>query len=81
MEPINGRRVMCAKDSMERMGDDLTEVIVSYLTFADRVRLECMSRQWRSFIYRKQFVSQDERILTRDGHFEPVDKSLRLRSL
>ena len=55
MDPINGRQVMYAKDSMERMGDDLTEVIVSYLTFADRVRLECMSRQWRSFIYRKQF--------------------------
>ena len=45
-----------AKDSFERFGDDLTELIVSYLWFEDKVRLECVSKQWRRYVYQKQFV-------------------------
>ena len=44
------------KDSMDRFGDDLTELILQYLTFEDKVRLECVSKQWRRLIYNKQFV-------------------------
>ena len=32
---------------MDRFGDDLTELILQYLTFEDKVRLECVSKQWR----------------------------------
>ena len=44
------------KDSMDRFGDDLTELIVSYLWFEDKVRLECVSKQWRRYVYQKQFT-------------------------
>ena len=45
-----------AKNSFDRFGDDLTELIVSYLWFEDKVRLECVSKQWRSLVFNKQFV-------------------------
>ena len=45
-----------ANNSFDRFGDDLTELIVSYLWFEDKVRLECVSKQWRRLIYNKQFV-------------------------
>ena len=38
------------------MGDDLTELILQYLTFEDKVRLECVSKQWRRLVFNKQFV-------------------------
>ena len=43
------------KDSMDRLGDDLTELILQYLTFEDKVRLECVSKQWRRLVFNKQF--------------------------
>ena len=45
-----------AKNSFDRFGDDLTEEILQYLTFEDKIRLECVSKQWQRFIYNKQFV-------------------------
>ena len=45
-----------ANDSMDRFGDDLTEEILQYLTFADKVRLECVSKQWKRCVFQKQFV-------------------------
>ena len=47
-----------AKNSFDRLGDDLTELIVSYLWFEDKVRLECVSKQWRRLVFNKQFVIQ-----------------------
>ena len=41
---------------MDRFGDDLTELILQYLTLEDKIRLECVSKQWRRLIYNKQFV-------------------------
>ena len=52
MNDSNGYR----KDSMDRLGDDLTELIVSYLWFEDKVRLECVSKQWRRLVFSKQFA-------------------------
>ena len=45
-----------AKNSFDRFGDDLTELILQYLTFEDKVRLECVSKQWRRLVFNKQFV-------------------------
>ena len=45
-----------AKNSMDRFGDDLIEEILQYLTLEDKIRLECVSKQWRRFIYNKQFM-------------------------
>ena len=41
---------------MDRFGDDLTELILSFLWFEDKIRLECVSKQWRRLIFNKQFV-------------------------
>ena len=43
-------------NSFDRFGDDLTELILSYLRFEDKVRLECLSKQWRRLVFNKQFV-------------------------
>ena len=43
------------KNSFDRLGDDLTELILQYLTFEDKVRLECVSKQWRRLVFNKQF--------------------------
>ncbi|CAG2109646.1 unnamed protein product [Medioppia subpectinata] len=40
-----------AKDSMDRFGDDLCALIVSYLTFEDRFRYECVSKQFRRTVF------------------------------
>src|ERR1700761_1624576 len=45
-----------AKDSFERFGDDLTELIVSYLTLEDKLRFECISKQWQRFVFRSERV-------------------------
>ena len=42
-----------AKNSMDRFGDDLSEVILSYLWFEDKIRLECVSKQWRRLVYQQ----------------------------
>ena len=44
------------KNSFDRLGDDLTELILQYLTFEDKVRLECVSKQWRRLVFNKQFA-------------------------
>ena len=45
-----------AKNSFDRFGDDLTELILQYLTFEDKVRLECVSKQWQRCVYQRQTV-------------------------
>ena len=39
------------KDSMDRFGDDLTELILSFLWFEDKIRLECVSKQWKRCVF------------------------------
>ena len=43
-------------DSMDRFGDDLTELILSFLWFEDKIRLECVSKQWKRCVFQRQFV-------------------------
>ena len=47
-------RVYPKKDSMLRFGDDLTEEVLQYLTFKDKIRLECVSKQWQRCVFNKQ---------------------------
>ena len=44
-----------AKNSFDRFGDDLTQLILQHLTFEDKIRLECVSKQWRRLVFNKQF--------------------------
>ncbi len=44
-----------------RICDDLCEVLLSYLSFADKIRFECVSKQWQKLIYNKPYhVEIDE---------------------
>ena len=40
-----------SKDSFDRFGDDLSELVLSYLTFEDQIRLECVSKQWKRLVF------------------------------
>ena len=40
---------------MDRFGDDLTEELLQYMTFEDKIRLECVSKQWQRCVFNKQF--------------------------
>jgi len=43
-----------SKDSFDRFGDDLCQLLLSYLSLKDRFRYECLSKQWQRVIYRTQ---------------------------
>jgi hypothetical protein len=40
----------------DRICDDLCELIVSYLSFEDKIRFECVSKQFQRLVYNKQNV-------------------------
>ena len=42
------------RTSFERFGDDLTELILTYVRLEDRIRLRCVCRQWRRLAFNKQ---------------------------
>ncbi|CAG2165056.1 unnamed protein product [Oppiella nova] len=42
------------KDSLDRFGDDLCRLLLSYLPLEDRFRYECVSKQWQRLIYETQ---------------------------
>ena len=58
------------KDSMDRLGDDLTEEVIQYLTFSDKVRLECVSKQWMRCVFNKQFVIEITEQFVNGSHSE-----------
>ena len=45
-----------SRQSFDRFGDDLCEVLLSYLSFEDKIRLQCVDKQWNRFILTKQSV-------------------------
>jgi hypothetical protein len=40
----------------DRICDDLCEVLLSYLSFEDKIRFECVSKQFQKSIFNKQFI-------------------------
>ncbi|CAG2103002.1 unnamed protein product [Medioppia subpectinata] len=50
----NKQRQIYAKNSMDRFGDDLCELLLSYLSFEDRFRCECVSKQFQRTIFEKK---------------------------
>jgi len=41
-------------NSFDRFGDDLCELLLSNLLIIDKIRLDCVSKQWQFFIFNKQ---------------------------
>ncbi|CAG2106054.1 unnamed protein product [Medioppia subpectinata] len=60
-----------AKNSMDRFGDDLCALLLSYLPFKDRFRCECVSKQFQRTVFgsvvhvilHKAFISFDTQLL------------------
>ncbi|CAG2113504.1 unnamed protein product [Medioppia subpectinata] len=50
-EDIKQQPQIYAKDSFDGFGDDLCGLIVSYLSFEDRFRLECVSKQFQRTVF------------------------------
>ena len=48
-----GDQKVCLKTSFNRLGDDLTELILNYLPLEDKFRFECLNRRIQSLIYNK----------------------------
>ncbi|CAG2164705.1 unnamed protein product, partial [Oppiella nova] len=42
------------KDSLDRLGDDLCQHLLSFLSLEDRFRCECVSKQWQRVVYETQ---------------------------
>jgi hypothetical protein len=41
-------------DSFDRFGDDLCQLLLSFLPISDKIKFECVSKQWKSLIFNKQ---------------------------
>ncbi len=51
----NNNKIDLKRDSFSgRICDDLCEVLLSYLSFEDKIRFECVSKQWKNCVYIKQ---------------------------
>ncbi|CAG2106654.1 unnamed protein product, partial [Medioppia subpectinata] len=50
-DSVMSSRQVYAKDSMDRFGDDLSEVLLSYLSLKDRFITECVSKQWQRVVF------------------------------
>ena len=53
--------VMDRKTSFDRFGDDLSQLIVSYLTIEDKFRFQCLNRQWLRMVFEEEYVLRVER--------------------
>ena len=42
------------KSSFDRFGDDLIELVLSYIPFEDCFHFRCVSKQWKRLIFNKQ---------------------------
>ncbi len=41
-----------SKDSFDRFGDDLCQLLLSYLTINDKIKFECISKQWQTLVFK-----------------------------
>ncbi len=45
---------MYPKDSFDRFGDDLCQLLLSYLTIEQKFGFECVSKRWQRLVFNKQ---------------------------
>ncbi|CAG2167363.1 unnamed protein product, partial [Oppiella nova] len=53
------------KDSFERLGDDLCGLVLSYLSFEDCFRFECLSKQWKRSVFKSQHFLNVRKLLNK----------------
>jgi hypothetical protein len=52
----NRNNELLYRKSFNRFCDDLCEVLLSYLSFEDKIRFECVSKQFQRCVYNKQNI-------------------------
>jgi hypothetical protein len=52
---MNVKQMNYSRNSFERFGDDFCELILSYLPLNDKLRYECLSKQWQTLVFNLQF--------------------------
>ena len=57
-----------AKNSMDRLGDDLTEEVIQPLSLEDKIRLECVSEEWKRYVFQKQLKLNINIKVNNDNH-------------
>ena len=68
-------------ESFDRFGDDLSELLLSYIKYEDKIKLQCVSKQWNSLIFNKQSVLRvDAQYKNKDDVFRIVFSSRLSRS-
>ena len=70
-----------ANDSMDRLGDDLTEEVLQYLTLEDKIKLECVSEQWKRCVYNKQYVITIDNFYVRKNLLNKLNDNYKLESV
>ena len=55
-EPLNPCVGHWSRDSFNRFGDDLSGLLLSYLPFEDKIKFECVAKQWQRLIFIKQIA-------------------------
>src|SRR5882757_9040973 len=46
--------IIYSKESFDRFGDDLIELVLSYIPFEDSFQYKCVSKQWKRLVFNKQ---------------------------
>ncbi|CAG2116587.1 unnamed protein product [Medioppia subpectinata] len=63
-----------AKDSMDRFGDDLCQLLLSYLTLADRFATECVSKQLRRTVFASVVdITLDDKLISKTQGKESIE--------
>ncbi|CAG2168725.1 unnamed protein product [Oppiella nova] len=70
--PMNGTQEEYPKDSFDRFGDDLCEVILSYLSFEDCFRFECLSKQWQRSVFTSRHIFSVSDIMPKKSQFNEI---------
>ncbi|CAG2167364.1 unnamed protein product [Oppiella nova] len=71
---MNGTHEEYPKDSLDRFGDDLCGLVLSYLSLKDSFRYECLSKQWRRSIHRKRHNLVMNSCLPKTDHYIDVER-------
>ena len=68
------------KSSFDRFGDDLTELILSFLTIEDKFRFECLNARIESLIFNKQnqLIITSRRDISLENEFKVLSQKILL---
>ncbi|CAG2162930.1 unnamed protein product [Oppiella nova] len=73
---MNGTQEEYPKDSLDRLGDDLCGLVLSYLSLKDSFRYECLSKQWRRTVFTRRHTLEVNRQMFTNWHLSDNKRSI-----